>query len=85
METQEIVNLWVMLIMNFQNLQQENAILSMITDYGEGNQSGTTVEFETEVIKSNLCDYSDAYILLTRDITATGGDANTRIAFKNCA
>ena len=56
-----------------------------ITDYGEGNQSGTTVEFETEVIKSNLCDYSDAYILLTRDITATGGDANTRIAFKNCA
>ena len=72
-----------MLIMNFQNLQQENAILSMIkiTDYGEGNQSGATVEFETEVIKSNLCDYSDAYILLTRDITATGGDANTRIAF----
>ena len=55
------------------------------TDYGEGKENGTTVKFETQVIKSNLCDYSDAYILVTGDITATGGDANTRIAFKNCA
>ena len=30
-------------------------------DYGEGNESGTNVE--TKVIKSNLCGYSDAYIL----------------------
>ena len=55
------------------------------TDYGEGNESGTTVKFETKVIKSSLCDYSDAYILVTGDITATGGDAVTRVAFKNCA
>ena len=56
-----------------------------ITDYDEGNQDCTTVKFETKVIKSNLCDYSDTYILVTGDITATGGDANTRVAFKNCA
>ena len=31
------------------------------TDYGERNESGTNVE--TKVIKSNLCGYSDAYIL----------------------
>ena len=55
------------------------------TDYGEGNESGTTVKFETKAIKSSLCDYSDAYILVTGDITATGGDAVTRVAFKNCA
>ena len=55
------------------------------TDYGEGNEDSTTVKFETKVIKSNLCDYSDAYILLTGNITATGGDANARVAFKNCA
>ena len=55
------------------------------TDYGEGSEDGTTVKFETKVIKSNLCDYWDAYILVTGDITATGGDANTRVAFKNCA
>ena len=55
------------------------------TDYGEGNEDSTTVEFETEVIKSNLCDYSDAYVLVTGNITATGGVANDRVAFKNCA
>ena len=55
------------------------------TNYGERNEDGTTVKFETQVIKSNLCDYSDAYILVTGDITVTGGDANTRVAFKTCA
>ena len=54
-------------------------------DYGDGDENGTTIKFETKVIKSNLCDYSDAYILVTGNITATGGDANTRVAFKNCA
>ena len=55
------------------------------TDYGEGNENSTTVKFETKVIKSGLCDYSDACILVTENITVTGGDANTRVAFKNCA
>ena len=55
------------------------------TDYGEGNESGTTIKFETKVIKLSLCDYSDAYILVTEDITATGGDDNIKAAFKNCA
>ena len=55
------------------------------TDYGEGIENGTTIKFETQVIKSNLCDYSDAYIFVIANITATGGDANTRVAFKNCA
>ena len=75
-----------MLIMNLQNLQQENAMINdqNNTDYGEGNEDSTTVKFETKVIKSNLCDYSDAYILVTGYITATDG-ANTRVRFKNCA
>ena len=55
------------------------------TDYGDGDENGTTIKFETKVIKSNLCGYSDAYILVTGDITATGGDANTKVAFKNCS
>ena len=55
------------------------------TDYGDGDENGTTIKFETKVIKSNLCDYSDAYILVTGDITATGGDANTKVAFRYCA
>ena len=40
------------------------------TDYGERKENGTTVKFETQVIKSNLCDYSGTYILVTGDITA---------------
>ena len=32
--------------------------------YGNGEDS-TTIKFETKVIKPNLCDYSDAYILVT--------------------
>ena len=56
------------------------------TDYGDGDENDdTTIKFETKVIKSNLCDYSDAYILVTGDITAARGDANTNAAFKNCA
>ena len=33
----------------------------------------------------NLCDYSDPYILVTGNITVTGGNADTKVAFKNCA
>ena len=55
------------------------------TDYGEGNEDSIIIKFETKVIKSSLRDYSDSYILVTGDITTTGGDANTRVAFKNCA
>ena len=53
--------------------------------YGTGDENGTTIIFETKVIKPNLSDYSDAYILVTGNITATGGNANTKGAFKNCA
>ena len=55
------------------------------TDYGKGDENSTTIKFETKVINSNLCDYSDARILVTGGITATGGDPNTRVAFNNCA
>ena len=88
METQKIVNL-------FGNADKESLKLATRKwyvindqnnkDYGDGDENGTTIKFETKVIKSNLCDYSDAYILVTGNITATGGDANTRVAFKNSA
>ena len=58
------------------------------------------IKFLTKSIESNLCDYSDSYILVTGNITVTGtiaaaGDnpvrrnkplaAATQVAFKNCA
>ena len=39
------------------------------TDHGQGNINGTSVKFKTKYIKSSLCNYSDAYILVTVDIT----------------
>ena len=53
--------------------------------YGEGNENDSTIKSEIKIIKPNLCNYSDAYILVTGDITAKGGNGNTKVAFKNCA
>ena len=54
-------------------------------EYGEGNENDSSIKFETKDIKSNIWDYADAHILATGDVTATGGNANARLAFKNCA
>ena len=32
------------------------------------------ITFETEIIKSSFCDYSDAFILVTKDITVNAGN-----------
>ena len=55
------------------------------TDYGEGNINVTSIKFGTENIESSLCDYSDAYILVTGKNGVTNGVANADMAFKNCA
>ena len=34
-------------------------------------KQGDTIKFETETIKSSLCDYSDAFILVTRNVTVS--------------
>ena len=46
--------------------------------YGKGDQNDSTVKFSTEIVKPFLVDYSDAYILVTGDITVVGGDGNTK-------
>ena len=43
------------------------------------------IKFLTRSIESNLCDYSDAYIVVTGNINITGDDNNTKVAFKSCA
>ena len=88
METQKIVNLlndsdnesskfatrkWY--IINDQNNRQ----------YGTGNENDSTIKFETKFTKPNLCDYSDAYILVTGDIKIADIAADTNVSFKNCA
>ena len=54
-------------------------------DSGDENENDSTIKFETKVIKPNLCNYSDAYILVTGDTKIADIAANTNVAFKNCA
>ena len=41
--------------------------------------------YDTRVLKPNLCDYAEAYILIDGTIRAAAANANTRLALKNCA
>ena len=56
----------------------------MVCHRQHNNKQSDTINYETETIKWSLCDYSDASILVTGNITAEA-DNNTDIAFKNCA
>ena len=48
--------------------------------YSHGNQ----IKVLTSLLESSLCDYSDAYILLTGNIAVVGPNNNTKVASKNC-
>ena len=58
------------------------------TNYGVNKDNGAnnpdTIKYDTRVLKPNLCDYAEAYILVNGTIRGTGGN-NTRLSFKNCA
>ena len=51
------------------------------------------IKFKTTILKSSLCDYSDAYILVKGTITvnntatadADANNTNKKVIFKNCA
>ena len=51
------------------------------------------IRFKTAILRSSLCDFSDAYIIVKENITvnntaAAGADANNtnkKVIFKNCA
>ena len=74
METQKIINL----LNDLSNKESQFAtkkwyvIDSQITK-GKYKQ-GDTIKFETETIKSSLCDYSDAFTLVTGNITAVANN-----------
>ena len=55
--------------------------------------ANSQIKFKTTMLKSSLCDYSDAYILVKGTITvpntaaedADVNNANKKVVFKNCA
>ena len=60
------------------------------TNYGVDRNTGAnnpdTIKYNTRVLKPNLCDYAEAYILVDGTIRAEAANAAaTRLALKNCA
>ena len=59
------------------------------TNYGVDKDTGVnnpdTIKYDTRVLKPNLCDYAEAYILVDGTIRATNAVNATRLALKNCA
>ena len=59
------------------------------TNYGVNKDTGAnnpdTIKYDIRVLKPNLCDYAEAYILVDGTIRAAAADANTRLALKTCA
>ena len=43
-----------------------------INDEYRGRYDGNDIKFKTTMLRSNLCDYTDAYILVKGTITITG-------------
>ena len=66
-----------------------------INDDSRGTYTDADITFETTMLKSDLCDYADAYIFVKEKITITGheydaaarelDERNKGVIFKNCA
>ena len=60
-----------------------------------GYTTGSDIKFKTTMLRSSICDYADAYILVKGIITITGAgidiaarredERNKGVMFKNCA
>ena len=58
---------------------------NIVNDNSKANYiAANEITYNTEVLKSSLCDYSDAYILVIDNVTIKRHQA-TQVAFKNCA
>ena len=66
-----------------------------INDKSRGTHTSNDIKFKITMLRSNLCDYTDAYILVKGTITITGAgddaaakqldERNKGAIFKNCA
>ena len=59
------------------------------TNYGVNKDAGAdnpdTIKYDTRVLKPNLCDHAEAYILINGTIRAAAADGNTILALKKWA
>ena len=79
METQKIINLLNTSENEYSKFARKKKWY-IIDSESKGNYSHQNlIRFITNSLESNLCDYSDAYILVTGNIAVTGGDNNTKV------
>ena len=93
MEYQKIANLLDNEINQLSKFRTRNWV--EINDEPRGTYIGNDIRFKSTMLRSNLCDYADAYILVNGTITITGaGDAAAArqldeggkgVTFKYCA
>ena len=58
---------------------------NIVNDNSKSNYDATNeITYNTEILKSILCDYNDTYILVRGDIIVVASPA-TQVVFKNCA
>ena len=82
MEMQKIVNL----LNGTDNVNLKFATKKWYIIDSESNSNysqNDEIRFLTRLIESSLCDYSDVYILVTGNITATPNNVVTQVVFKN--
>ena len=74
MEWQKIANLVESISDNSSKFRTRNWV--EIKDESRGNYANSDIRFKTTMLRSNLCDYADSYILVKGTITITGAGAN---------
>ena len=67
--------------MNTQNLQQKNGTLLRLHQK-VFIYTKIQLKFLTSLLESSLCDYSDRYVLVTRNIAIVGANNNIKVALK---
>ena len=93
MKYQKISNLLESTSDNLSKFRTRNWV--EINDESRGNYANSDIRFKTTMLRSNLCDYVDSYILVKGTITITGAgddedarqadERNKGVRFKNCA
>ena len=90
MKYQKIANLLESTSDNLSKFRTGNWV--EINDESRGSYANSDIRFKTTMLRSNIRDYADSYILAKGTITITGaGDAgraderNKGVTFKNCA
>ena len=95
MEYQKIANLLDNNLSNQPSKFRTGNWVGINDESKESYSANSDIRFKITMLKSNLCDYADAYILVKGTITTTGAGAddaakrleerNKGVIFKNCA